>query len=349
MKEDKTKKNKFFKIYDNTSNKKLLQQYVFENNISKDTIDDLSYKNRKTSPTQRLVTTLDALEEWQQYYVDTLINKFSEQLNLFPKYGRLNECHCSNNLKKEFYNCIYTINQYNPDKIINQVKQYAREAKLDSTTAVTLIQNTKIGLIKIILSHKFYCNTTEIADIANQEINLLNLEYHLKNESLRVLSPQKYTNFLTMIRKGIEAYYLDIKAYPIIGNKFTSSIQLFFNALLERIQEISIQYATEIEVKPKLLEIQQTVFPSHIFSNAKAHENYKQMENKAKTAEDIGFLFRHLSEKQNPPTIITTETKFRKWYNNQPDLKIILKTPIKTYNAIGGKDKKANILLLPPP
>ena len=346
MKKEKTKKIQVIKLNEYTSHIQLLKQYMFKNSPTEDIIYKLSYNEKPATNT--LKKPFNPSKNVLQNDINELINTFLEKSDSFP------ECWKTDNqpleaLIKEFHDSVYIVNEYNLDKIINQVKQYAVEAKLDSTTAVTLIQNTKMGLIKFILYHKFYCNTKKLVDIANQEIMLLNLEYHLKDESLRVLSPQKYTNFLTMIRKGIEAYYLDIKAHPIIGNKFKISIQLFFNALLERINEISAQYATELETKPKLLEIQQTAFPSHIFSNANSYENYKQMENKTKTAEDIGFLFRHLSEKQNPPAIITTETKFRKWYNDQPDLKIILKTPIKTYNAIGGKDKKANILLLSPP
>ena len=47
-----------------------------------------------------------------------------------------------------------------------------------------------------------------------------------------------------------------------------------------------------------------------------------------------------MSEQEKPAKIISTETVFRKWYNDSDETKFNLKNPIKTYDRIGAKEIK---------
>ena len=237
------------------------------------------------------------------------------------------------------------IMQYPERKIINQMKSYAKNQKVESTTITKLIQRIKTSMLNIVMEHITEHDEKLLNQLMERELEHLKLNYYLKNESLRILTPHKYKNFLQIVHKGIQAFYADFRNYPLLENPYLEIINNHFDRILLKIESLSTKYLIEFEKITHADETPLLSFPNHIFKNYEAFMHYKSSEKKATTPEDIGFLFRHFSEKSYPPQIITTETVFRAWHNNQLNSNIKLKAPIKTYASIGAKEKK--ILMLP--
>jgi len=55
-----------------------------------------------------------------------------------------------------------------------------------------------------------------------------------------------------------------------------------------------------------------------IFASQEAYSFFCLLASKATTPKQLSFIFREMSEKENPPMIVVKDTPFRDWFNEQP-------------------------------
>jgi hypothetical protein len=80
-------------------------------------------------------------------------------------------------------------------------------------------------------------------------------------------------------------------------------------------------------------------YPKHIFSNQEAYQLFCNFVAHATKIKQIAFVFRHMSEIENPPLILVKDTPFRNWYNDQAQFQIKLDNTTPTYNNTKNEDR----------
>jgi hypothetical protein len=92
----------------------------------------------------------------------------------------------------------------------------------------------------------------------------------------------------------------------------------------------------QIASPPALIHAQQ--FPAHIFKTFEAFSLFQTFMEKYNTAAQIGFIYRVMAEKENPPLIHVKDTPFREWFNKE-SYSIKLFEHTKTYNNAANRDR----------
>lgn len=72
-------------------------------------------------------------------------------------------------------------------------------------------------------------------------------------------------------------------------------------------------------------------YPKHIFSDREAYQIFCNFVAHATKIIQIAFVFRHMSQIENPPLILVKDTPFRNWYNAQTQFSIKLDNTTATY------------------
>jgi hypothetical protein len=80
-------------------------------------------------------------------------------------------------------------------------------------------------------------------------------------------------------------------------------------------------------------------YPNRIFETSAAYDLFCTWVEKATIKKQIEFIFRHMSEKENPPLILVRDKEFRKWYNAQDQTIIQLETTTATYENTKNHDR----------
>lgn len=239
---------------------------------------------------------------------------------------------------------IKAVHNYPLDKVNRQIKQVSKKQELDHKTIIRLIKNTKKSLLKIVFKHVATFEELILEQLYGEELETLQLEYTIQNKSFQILNPSKYKSYLELINNSIIAFYTDFSIYGELKNPYFKIIEKFFDTLLLKTESLATKHLLEFEKIQKESTKSLFSFPTHIFANLEAYQYFKESEDKASTAEDIGFLFRVFSEKATTPLIIAKETAFRNWYNAKTSSKIKLNKAIKTFDRIGGKNNKAHMI-----
>jgi hypothetical protein len=305
---------------------------------------ETDYLKKKANLSQVAFETIARnLETWERCYIKNITGEF--------------EIHTNNTLRllddfifdpsqrsDDLTRLVNSVIHYPMEKITSQVKQLSKKQELEYKTIIRLLKNTKSSLLNIVFQYLTTFDELILEELYNREIEKLELNYLLKNQSLQILNPKKYKSFLQMINTGVMAFYFDLKSHTNLESPHFNIINKYFDTLLLKIKTLSQKYLIEFEKGQDTIACNPFLYPSHIFANLEAFQQFKESENKAHTAEDIGFLFRHFSEKSKPVRIVAKETPFRKWYNEQTNDTIKLNTPIKTWDNIKGQHKKGQMI-----
>lgn len=150
----------------------------------------------------------------------------------------------------------------------------------------------------------------------------------LKSWLLEALETRKKILNLTEVPNA----YIDLLAYansllPVEENEKTPE-------LIAPVQSSS---------PPALMQTPQ--FPAHIFKTWEAFSLFQTFMEKYDTAAQIGFIYRVMAEKENPPLIHVKDTPFREWFNKESyTLKLVEHT--KTYNNAANRDREQAYLIV---
>jgi hypothetical protein len=80
-------------------------------------------------------------------------------------------------------------------------------------------------------------------------------------------------------------------------------------------------------------------FPYRIFASPEAYDLFCKWIEKATMKKQIEFIYRHMSEKENPPLILVKDKEFRDWYNALKTTTIKLENTTATYNNCKNEDR----------
>ena len=204
--------------------------------------------------------------------------------------------------------------------------------------------------------------------LCEKEVAKLNVAYFMKNEALQILNPNKYSDYVELVRKGISAFYYDLKAFVDSESEYFKLIEKYFLKIVSKMEALELQCnqqqvsytlltapiettavnnpieTTTVEITSvEMTPIETTHLPTHIFKNVQAFNFFCVLAKGASNQEEIGFYYRQMSEKENPKQIVAKETVFRTWFNEESKQQIELKNPIKTFDRIKGIAQKTTI------
>lgn len=303
----------------------VLEQFLFEqkktiylkNGISQPVQNSQLELTNIMQITQQLKEVYDKEEQNLDKYVESFENKIKQYSKL---YGSLMA--------------------YPLHSIGEQLRINLEEYKIAPHAILELVFNLKQMLLNIIIQHIISYDEIIFNELCEREIVKINVSYFVRNTGLLLLRPEKYLHYLTVVRQGITAFYKDFQCYALLDRKCCTLVDRFFDFVLNKIEIICVECRKCFEKVDDNTVQKLEKFPSHIFINYEAFKTFKEINSRATNVEEIGFLFRQMSEKEKPATIIAKETVFRKWYNESNEKCFNLKNPIKTYARIGAKDSK---------
>ena len=93
-----------------------------------------------------------------------------------------------------------------------------------------------------------------------------------------------------------------------------------------------------LQIAPAPESIEAQVYPAHIFNTFKAYKLFQTFMEVYKTPAQIGFIYRTMAEKENPPCILVKDTVFRNWFNGE-HYPIKLHEHTKTYINAKNQDR----------
>jgi hypothetical protein len=233
--------------------------------------------------------------------------------------------------------------EYTKKNIVKEIRKIAKDQDVEDSKIKDFIKNIEKSLQSLL--ENFYIKEVEFVyeELCKQELVQLNINYYISNESLKVLRPNKYKNYLELLHKGIKAYHQDFRAFINIETDCTQLINTFFVSLIQEIEELLVlQLQENQQTAPLLIDpFHEVGFPSHIFKDSKDYLFFMELAKKATKAAQIGFYFRQMSEVENPKLIIAKPEVFRTWFQNETKLNHIeLNSPIKVLRLITGKEAK---------
>ena len=92
------------------------------------------------------------------------------------------------------------------------------------------------------------------------------------------------------------------------------------NFIEELKQEIDLLKTPKIEA-PKETVIprnQNESYPKYIFNSYESYRFFQVLASQATKPIQLSFIFRQISEQENPQMIVVKDTQFREWFNQQP-------------------------------
>lgn len=209
-------------------------------------------------------------------------------------------------------------------------------------------------------------------DIAELNTQLQRLFYYTdRNYLLKLLHPTNYQEYINQEQKGVKEFnYSYYKNPPIYeADKKEKEIYLrFLKAwILENIEKrktilnwrtlpeeyenlkfyadsllTSIEIKTSIEIPlgfPKQETVELMEYPTHIFINQQAYQLFNLLMEYFNAHSTISFVYRMMSEKEDPALIVVKDTPFRDWFNQQAYVQ--LDTHTKTYENSKNEDRIA--------
>lgn len=118
--------------------------------------------------------------------------------------------------------------------------------------------------------------------------------------------------------------------------------ELKYNLKLPLVPPIMEWMASEIGNSEHLDEIEKETqdYPKYIFANYKAFDLFDTLAKEMTTHPQISFLFRQMAEKEKPALIVTENSQFLKWFNQQ-GYGYTLDYPTKTFEQSKTDDRMA--------
>ena len=183
--------------------------------------------------------------------------------------------------------------------------------------------------------------------IIEEELKTLKVDYLIQNKALQFSEPQKYKLYISSLNLGFTALYHDMKAFTDFSNPFFEAAdQLLQNLIAKLNQAAGIDTPELVAPTNTITGTESKNYPAHIFRSAQDYQLFQTMMQHDPKADEIGFIYRTMSETENPPTIVVRETQLRNWLNQESDYSIGLNNPIKTLSRIKDQSGKERIYKL---
>lgn len=242
----------------------------------------------------------------------------------------------------ELNEMVYKIKTYPIKSITNQLKKEAEEQGIENAKIKTFVKEVTNSLVNLVVEYTIQFEEYVMEQLCEKEMNRIRVDFFTDNIALKLINNQKQERYITLLYKGIKAFYHDFKAFANSESPYFIIIEKFFLKLIDKIEKIACPNPTNDEQKVN----QKKDFPTHIFKNFEAYQLFEELANQATNQEEIGFYFRQMSEKETPKLIVAKEKVFRTWFNEETEHKIELKNQIKTFDRIKGTSKKMNFYKL---
>lgn len=252
-----------------------------------------------------------------------------------------------NTRAQDLNDMLFNIKIYPIKSITNQLKKEAEEQGIENNKIKTLVKEMSNSIVNLVLEYTIQFEEYLIDQLCENEIDRMGIDFFTENLALRLINHQKYERYLTLLYKGIKAFYYDFKAFVNTDSPYFQLIERFFKKIILKIDELVCKSSSNnTSIDNQHIKKDTTNFPMHIFKDYNAYEFFQKLALQATNQEEIGFYFRQMSEKETHKLIIAKETAFRTWFNEESTHKLELKNPIKTFDRIKGVSKKYNFYRL---
>lgn len=249
-----------------------------------------------------------------------------------------------NERANDFQEMLGYIKSYPLKSITNQLKDMYVKEDINYHHSNNFMYEISKSITNLVVDYSINFEEILVDRLSDKELLRLNPSYYIKNQALQTLSPDKYNTYKELLYKGVKAFYLDFKAYVNVESNCFKLIEKFFLKLIHLIEELDNQVnLTDNVFKKYTPQSEKKEFPDHIFKSWEAFLLFNDYAIGAKTQDEIGFLFRQMTEKETPSLIKVKETVFRKWFNEHSKHSIELSNQVKTYDRIGNKNTKQNL------
>ena len=239
------------------------------------------------------------------------------------------------------------VEEYPMEKISDALEQMLQKENIDSFSVKSFLKKFKKALSNLMIHH--YMNHQEAAFdlLLENELKKLKVDYLIENKALQYLEPQKYQHYLSCLNKGFHALYQDMKSFTDFSDPFFASAEKLFQNIIEKLEQAAGPDNAIIKspIVPKM-ETNTTNYPAHIFRKSEDAQLFDSLMQNNPSADKIGFVYRTMSETENPPTIVVKETAFRNWFNEKSGYAKELNNPIKTLSRIKDQSGKEKLYIL---
>lgn len=239
------------------------------------------------------------------------------------------------------------VEEYPIEKISVALEQMFQKENIESFSVKSFLKKFKKALTNLMIQH--YMNHEEAAFdlLLEHELKTLKVEYLIENKALQYLEPEKYQHYLMCLNKGFHALYQDMKSFTDFSDPFFASAEKLFQNIIAKLEQAAGPHTTVLNspIIPKM-ETQTIAYPSFIFRDSEDFQLFDTLMQNNPSAEEIGFVYRIMSEAENPPTIVVKETAFRNWFNQESKYTYELKNPIKTLSRIKNQSGKEKVYIL---
>lgn len=245
---------------------------------------------------------------------------------------------------ENFLFVVQEVEEYPIEKVSDSLEQMLRKQEIESHSVKSFLKKFKKALINIMIKHYFTHEQVAFDLLIEQELKILKIDYVINNKALQFLDPQKYKQYISSLNKGFNALYHDMKAFTDFSNPFFAAAdKLFQNIIAKLNQAAGIESINDSTSQSQTVKYSNNNYPSHIFRRYEDFQLFDTLMQTNPKAEEIGFIFRTMSEEETPKKIVVRETVFRNWFNEESGYKMELKNPIKTLDRIkdhAGKEIK---------
>ncbi len=248
---------------------------------------------------------------------------------------------------QNFLYAVQEVEDYPIEKISDTLEHIFEKEDLASFSVKSFMKKFKKALINIMIKHYISNEEATFDLLLEHELKNLKVDYLIQNNALRYLEPHKYKQYLFYLNKGFNALYQDMKAYTDFSNPFFAAADKLFQNIIVKLNQAAGIESPEIEAPtPAIIESETNNYPTHIFRSLQDFRLFNELMKTNTTADEIGFVFRTMSEQENPTSIVVKETTFRNWFNQESGHPTELNNPIKTLSRIKDRLKKETIYSL---
>ena len=308
-----------------------------EHNFKNTTLQDRVYYFNEAEPCYQEYAS------WELESHGEIITKKVEQYILFLN-RNMHNFYILNQLDYYFEGYEYTISDFLPSLFQNNTKtDYKKLAKELNKYQKFIINWTRYRL----LNNKKIDASIDFSPIKNQ---VFNINIFLLKVNSNLIDAQE--SILNELKEIINTTTYEFYFKAGISEITISPHQYLLNQIKAKLNKIKTQktsiFGKEIKLKKlKPNQIKATKasnpdesqnFPTHIFRNKEAYTLFHTMATKMEKHAQLSFLFRYMSEKENPPLIVCRYAVFRNWFNQQ-DYLIELETITKRRSDATNNDR----------
>jgi hypothetical protein len=261
-----------------------------------------------------------------EVFVKALLNKPTE-LKSFSE-------NTTSRIEKFIY-AVQQVEDYPLSNVANWLNQQFDSNNIDKSHTNKFIVKFKKSIIKLMIDSYMDYEEAVFDILVDEELKNLKVDYLIENKALQYLEPHKYKFYLDCLYKGFNALYFDMQSYTDFSNPLFEGAERLFKNLIDKLHKAAGKEHPEITTPTTVNFTKESKnYPTHIFRRYDDFQLFDAVMQHDPNADEIGFLFRTMSEQETPAAIVVKETPFRTWFNQESGYKMELNNPIKTLSRI---------------